>query len=202
MRSKYDNLASHYDKRWRPYIEASLNEVLETMDLQGDEAVLDVPCGTGELEQRLLAEWPDLSITGVDISREMLAQAMIKEGASRVCWIEADVTEIPMPDQSVDRVICANSFHYFRTPNDALSEMRRVLRPDGRLVLLDWCDDYWACKACSLWLRLTDVAFHRTYPLKACVELVEENGFEIDRSRRFRINFPWGLLLLECHRTG
>jgi len=200
MLTKYDHLAEQYDRRWRSYLEATLNAVLETVDFQGDEDVLDVPCGTGELEQRLLADWPDLGITGVDISKGMLAQAMEKDEASQVRWVEADVTKLPLPDQSFDCVICANSFHYFRTPNEALSAFHSVLRPGGRLILLDWCDDYWACKMCSLWSRFTDKDFNRTYSLKACVELVEEHGFEIDRSRRFRINFPWGLLLVECRR--
>jgi len=200
VRTEYDRIAVNYDSRWRSYIEATLNAVLKAVRFQGDEVVLDVPCGTGELEQRLLAEWPDLRITGADISKGMLAQAMEKDESSRVRWVEADVTKLPMQDQIFDCVICANSFHYFRTPNEALSEIRRVLRPGGRFILLDWCDDYWACKLCSFWLRLSDKAFHRTYSLKACLELAKENGFEIERSRRFRINFPWGLLLVDSRR--
>ncbi len=200
MPIKYDRIAAHYDKRWRLYIDATLDAVLDVVDFQGNETVLDVPCGTGELAQRLLAEWPDLRITGTDISKEMLAQAIKKDVANRVRWIEADVTGISTLDQSFDYAICTNSFHYFQSPNKALSAIRRVLRPGGKLILLDWCDDYWTCKVCSFWLRLTDKAFHRTYSLKACADLIEENGFEIDRSRRFRINFLWGLLLIECRR--
>jgi len=202
MPIKYDRLASHYDKRWQAYIKATLSSVLEVADFRGDESVLDVPCGTGELEQRLLEKWPDLCITGTDLSPGMLAQAKAKDLASRVCWLEADVTELPLPDQSFDCVICSSSFHYFRAPQKAFAAMHRALRPGGRLILLDWCDDYWACKICSLWLRLTDKDFYRTYSLQACVELAERSGFEIERSRRFRINFPWGLLLLECRRSG
>ncbi len=200
VRTEYDRLAAHYDRRWQPYIEATLNAVLEAVEFQGDEAVLDVPCGTGELLQRLIAKWPDLCITGVDLSTGMLAQAKAKDEANRVRWFEADVTELPLPDQSFDCVICANSFHYFRAPNEALAEMRRVLRPGGRLILVDWCDDYWACKVCSLWLRWTDRAFYRTYSLKACVSLAEDASFQIEQGRRFRINWLWGLLLLDCRR--
>ena len=200
VRTEYDRLAASYDRRWQPYIEATLNAVLEAVEFQGDEAVLDVPCGTGELLQRLIAKWPDLCITGVDLSTGMLAQAKAKDQANRVRWVEADVAELPLPDQSFDCVICANSFHYFRTPNGALAEMRRVLRPGGRLILVDWCDDYWTCKVCSLWLRWTDRAFYRTYSLKACVSLAEDASFQIEQGRRFRINWLWGLLLLDCRR--
>ncbi len=201
MPTKYDHLATQYDMRWQPYIEASLNLVLEAVNFQGDEAILDVPCGTGELERRLLAKWPDLCITGADLSTGMLAQAKAKDEANRVCWVEADVTELPMPDESFDCVICANSFHYFRFPSKALATMRRVLRPGGRLLLVDWCDDYWTCKLCSMWLRLTDKHFYQTYSLRACAALAEGADFRIDQSRHFRISWLWGLMLLECTRV-
>jgi len=200
MPIKYDHLATRYDNRWRSYIEATLNAVLQAVDFRGNEAVLDVPCGTGELQRRLIAKWPDLCITGVDLSPGMLAQAKAKDDAHRASWIEADVTEIPLPDESFDCVICANSFHYFHAPSEALSEMRRVLRPGGRLLLVDWCDDYWTCKACSWWLRLTDKAFYRTYSLKACASLAANAGFQVEQKRHFRIDWLWGLLLLDCHR--
>lgn len=201
VRAEYDRLAAHYDKRWQSYIEATLNTVQDTVAFQGDEAVLDVPCGTGELERRLLAEWPDLCITGVDLSAGMLAQAKAKDEANRVRWVEADVTQLPLLEGSCDCVICVNSFHYFLAPSEALVAMRRVLRPGGRLLLVDWCDDYWTCKVCSLWLRLTDKAFHRTYSLKACAALTEDAGFQVEQSHRFRINWLWGLLLLDCRRV-
>jgi len=200
MHTKYDHLAENYDRRWQSYIEATLEAVLETVDFQGDEKVLDVPCGTGELEQRLLAKWPGLCITGADISTGMLTQAKAKEGANRVRWIETDVVGLSVSDERFDCVLCVNSFHYFRSPNEALAAMHRVLRPGGRLLLVDWCDDYWTCRVCSLWQRLTDKAFHRTYSLKACVDLLQENGFEIEHRRRFRMNWLWGLMLLDSRR--
>jgi ubiquinone/menaquinone biosynthesis C-methylase UbiE len=200
VRVEYDRLAAHYDRRWQPYIEVTLSSVIEALEFQGDEEVLDVPCGTGELHRRLIAKWPDLCLTGVDLSPGMLAQAKAKDETKRTRWVEADVDELPMPDESYDCVICANSFHYFRAPSRSLEAMRRVLRPGGRLLLVDWCDDYWTCKACSLWLRWTNKAFYRTYSLKSCIALAEDAGFEIEHCRRFRVSWLWGLLLLDCRR--
>jgi ubiquinone/menaquinone biosynthesis C-methylase UbiE len=101
---------------------------------------------------------------------------------------------LPLPGRSFDRVFCANSFHYFREPRVALSEMRRVLRPGGLLVLVDWCDDYLTCKACSWWLRWTDPAFHRTYTLRGCQALLEGEGIQVVQRRRFRVGWLWGLM--------
>ena len=51
----YDSLAPSYDQRWRSYIDVSLAKVLSAVSLEGDERILDVACGTGELERRMVA---------------------------------------------------------------------------------------------------------------------------------------------------
>jgi len=201
VRNEYNRLASEYDSRWGPYIDATLGAVHKAVEFQGDENVLDVPCGTGELERQLLTKWPNLGLTGVDVSTGMLAQAKEKDKSERVKWIEADVADLPLPNEAFDCVICANSFHYFRTPQEAILEMCRVLRPGGQLVIVDWCDDYLTCKACSSWLRWRSRAFYRTYTLRACTSLVDNAGFEIETHHRFRISWLWGLMSVTGRRV-
>jgi ubiquinone/menaquinone biosynthesis C-methylase UbiE len=197
---EFDRIAAEYDRRWRPYIDATMKAVLEAVQFEGHETVLDVPCGTGELERRLLSEWPDLQITGADLSPGMLRQAGEKDVENRVKWIEADVVSLPLPDAAFDYVVCANSFHYFRRPKDSLAELRRVLRPGGTFILVDWCDDYLTCKLCSLWLRWTAAAFYRTHSLRGCRSLLEREGFQIVDAERFRISWLWGLMRFVCRR--
>jgi ubiquinone/menaquinone biosynthesis C-methylase UbiE len=201
VRREYDRLASDYDRRWRPYIDATMQAALEGVSFSGDEHILDAPCGTGELERLLLSKWPDLTITGVDISPCMLQVAKNKDHERRVTWIEADIEGLPLPDHSFDMALCVNSFHYFRSAESSLQEFRRVLRPGGTFVLIDWCDDYLACKLCSLWLRWTDPAFCRTYTLRACRSMLESAGMKIVRAERLRINWMWGLMRFVCHRA-
>ena len=199
VRQAYDRIAADYDRRWKPYVDATLKTVLQACEFNGDETVLDVPCGTGALAQPLLSRWSNLKITGIDLSSGMLRQAKKKDAEQRATWIEADVANLPLSDESFDVVLCANSFHYFRSPGKSLCEIRRVLRAEGTFILVDWCDDYLTCKICSLWLRWTDPAFHRTYTRRACRSLLEDAGFEIASEKRFRINWLWGLMRFVCH---
>jgi ubiquinone/menaquinone biosynthesis C-methylase UbiE len=194
VRRSYDELAPAYDMRWRKYIDATLTLATEGLALSGHEHVLDVACGTGELERRLFERWPTLRITGIDVSPNMLRRAADKRTDAALLATEAQ--RLPFCDGSFDLVICANAFHYFRQPESSLDEMCRVLRPGGKLVLVDWCDDYLSCKVCSLWLRLTDLAFHRTYGVRACRELLEASRFVIERAFRRRIDWLWGLMCL------
>ena len=130
----------------------------------------------------------------------MLRQAIGKGLGKRVGWVQAEAGKLPLADSSFDGVVCANSFHYFRRPEAALAEVRRVLRPGGSLVLVDWCDDYVTCKLCSWWLRWTDTAFFRTYALGECRALLEQAGFSVVRHHRFRVGWLWGLMRFSCRR--
>jgi ubiquinone/menaquinone biosynthesis C-methylase UbiE len=198
-RHVYDRLAPHYDVRWNRYIRATLALALEPLDLAGGERMVDIACGTGELERALLARWPRLRLAGVDLSQNMLRQAADKQLA--VDWLRADATQLPFADQSFDAAVCANAFHYFRLPECSLVELRRVLRPGGRFVLVDWCDDYLSCKLCSLWLRWIDPAFYRTYSLFRCRKMLEGSGFVVETAFRRRIDWLWGLMCFVTRRV-
>lgn len=196
VRHSYDALAASYDTRWRHYIEATSALALEAMAPEACDRVLNVACGTGELERQLERSHPHLRVSGTDLSLRMLRHAASKR--LRADWAAAVSTQLPFVGGSFDYVLCVNAFHYFRQPEESLLEMARVLRPGGTLVLVDWCDDYWSCKLCSAWLRLTDRAFHRTYTLPACQTLVERSGFRVISAERRRIDWLWGLMQMVC----
>jgi len=196
VRRSYDELAASYDTRWRHYIEATSALAIEAIAPEADGRALNIACGTGELERRLHELRPQLRLTGTDLSPNMLRRAAAKELGAE--WLAAVAAHLPLADAAFDYVLCVNAFHYFRLPSDSLAEMRRVLRPGGTLVLVDWCDDYLSCKLCSVWLRLTDRAFYRNYSLAGCRAQLEQAGFRIDSAERRRINWLWGLMRFVC----
>jgi len=199
--AEYDRLAEVYDQRWRRYIDVTLDALLQWLDPCQGQRILDLACGTGELERAALARWPNLEFVGLDLSRQMLRRARAKLGSEQTLLIQGDTGHLPLETGSFDHVVTANSFHCFQTPHECLAEIHRVLRPGGRLTLVDWCDDYWTCKVCGLWLRLTDPAHFRTYTLRACTSMLEAAGFTVRRAERFRTLAIWGLMRVDCVRA-
>ena len=64
--------------------------------------------------------------------------------------------------------------------------MTRVLKPGGKLVITDWCDDYLACRICNIYLRMTNRAYCKTYRQHECLELLVAGGHaaaQIERTR-------------------
>ena len=99
-------------------------------------ATLEVAIGTG----LNLAHYPaGLNLTGIDLSPEMLALAgaRAQQAGREVELLEADAQNLPFPDECFDTVLC--TYALCSVPDDArvVSEMGRVLKPDGRLILLD-----------------------------------------------------------------
>jgi ubiquinone/menaquinone biosynthesis C-methylase UbiE len=197
----YEEQAAAYDRRWRAYIDATIGAVAASLHVADGDRLLDVPCGTGALEDWLAREHPGVRVVGADASPAMLARAKAKHG-DRYEWVEADARRLPFADASFDQVVCANAFHCFDRPREVLAEFARVLKPRGRLLILDWCDDYLLCKVCSVWFGWFDPAYRSMFASAECRRLLAESGFAVRDERRFRHRVVWGLMLFDAVRDA
>jgi len=118
--------------------QADLDTVVGLLDLTGVEQVLDVATGTGYLAMALSPHVKE--VIGIDITPGMLklaVQAAREKGLDNIDNLVGDVEHLPFRDSEFDVVTCRFSFHHFPGPRMSLSEMARVLRPGGRLVIED-----------------------------------------------------------------
>jgi ubiquinone/menaquinone biosynthesis C-methylase UbiE len=197
--AEYAKAAKHYDEKWAFYVEATTRETLRRLPLSAASRVLDVGCGTGELLRRIRANVPDAVLAGLDPVPEMLDVAREKlSGHDDLRVGYAD--RLPWNAATFDVVVSCNMFHYISEPLRALREIARVLRPTGALVLTDWCDDYFACRICNLYLRLTNRAFYKTYRQAECLELLKVAGYEVQSFERYKISWLWGLMTAVARR--
>ena len=119
------------DKRWRRNVR---NHAAQGMK------VLEVGCGPGSFAEDLVG----LDVTCLDPSPEMLVTAKQrvdgareKRGEAPAEYVEAIAEAIPLPDNTYDMVFCLFSFRDFRDKEQGLTEIFRVLKPGGRLVMCD-----------------------------------------------------------------
>jgi ubiquinone/menaquinone biosynthesis C-methylase UbiE len=123
----------------RPLVEA-LQSAPSSRPGDGESTplVLDVATGTGRLPQALLRQLNfNGRIVGLDPSRRMLAIAQSKTRAhhQRVAWIREDATALPFRGGTFHAVTCVEALEFLPSPEQALAEMLRVLRPGGQLLL-------------------------------------------------------------------
>ena len=106
------------------------------------ERVLDVACGTGIIALDAAARVsPGGDVVGVDLSGRMIEAARrraMQERRTNVSFERMDAEQLGLPDNSFDVALCALGLMYMPGPERAILEMRRVLRPGGRIILAVW----------------------------------------------------------------
>lgn len=160
VRTMFDRIAPTYDRmnrlltlgadqRWR-------RRVVELSQVGLGSSTLDVACGTGDLIEHLMAS--GARVVGVDVSAGMLAVAERRGFVGRL--VRADGLELPIASASIDALTCAFALRNVVSIPTLLAEARRVLRPGGRLVLLEVAEPRLA-----LLRRLHGFYFGRIVPL-------------------------------------
>ncbi|MEV5545461.1 ubiquinone/menaquinone biosynthesis methyltransferase [Streptomyces sp. NPDC052309] len=101
--------------------------------------LLDLATGTGVIALEAARRHPTVTVTGVDFSEEMLRRAKAKPGAGAVRWQHADAASLPFEDEFFDGITEGYLLRNVEDLDRVLREQHRVLKPGGRLVILETC---------------------------------------------------------------
>jgi demethylmenaquinone methyltransferase / 2-methoxy-6-polyprenyl-1,4-benzoquinol methylase len=136
---KYDLLnhllSVNIDKRWRRLVREKLRDILS----EPNALVLDVACGTGDLSLELKRN-ANAHVIGSDFCHPMLAIAKDKtaNASQSVPYVEGDAMRLPFADAAFDAVTIAFGLRNLSNFADGLTELGRILKPGGRLVVLEF----------------------------------------------------------------
>ena len=136
VRGMFDRIAPVYDVMNRVMtagLDRSWRRLAVEAVIQPGDRVLDACCGTGDLA--VAAEREGGIVTGLDFSPRMLERARRK--SETVTWIEGDLLELPFEDGSFDAATVGFGVRNVADLEAGLAELQRVLRPGGRLAILE-----------------------------------------------------------------
>lgn len=128
-------LSMNIDKRWRKIVRRKLQPILD----RADAVVLDIACGTGDLSIELQSH-AEARVIGTDFCRPMLAVAAEKNAkvSLSIPYVEADAMTLGFADETFDAVTIAFGLRNLPNFKDGLAEMHRILKPGGKLCVLEF----------------------------------------------------------------
>lgn len=142
QRYGWDLAAVDYEACWQAQLACAQAGMMTLAALAPGDRVLDVACGTGLVSlDAARAVGPRGTVLGVDLSGRMVEAAGVRaleRQVAHVRFARMDAESLALPDAGFDAALCALGLMYMPEPEQALREMRRVLRPGGRLALAVW----------------------------------------------------------------
>ena len=194
VKAAYRRYAAVYDAVFGPVLQPGRKAVVQALRLRPGERVLEVGVGTG----LSLPLYPrDVTITGIDVSREMLEKARRRVARRRLANVEAllemDAERMSFPDASFDKVVAMYVVSVVERPARLLEELHRVCRPDGEIFLVNHVrsDNRFVAAVEKGLARFSDkLGFRPDFELR---DMVADAGELTELSR---INFFWKVMRL------
>jgi len=140
---QFTTWAKNYDNPFTSItFQLTNSKIVSLLNPKANSSLLDVGCGSGILLHKLLLLNRNLKLYGLDITPKMVevANAKFKNNPDVKITLGSAI-KMPYKNNSFDYVTCASSFHHHPNPALSINEMVRVLKPGGKLIILDGCFD-------------------------------------------------------------
>lgn len=160
------------------------------------KTALELATGTGLIAKNIVSSADHIEAT--DASAEMIAEARRDNRSTKLHFSVQDMFHLPYADESFDVIIVANALHIVPEPQNALSEIRRVLRNDGVLVAPTFthADNSFFGRVKAFAMKLAGFPLHSRWTSEEYLAFLRENGWTVQKSTVLKASFP--LTYAEC----
>ena len=160
------------------------------------KTALELATGTGLIAKNIVSSADHIEAT--DASAEMIAEARRDNRSTKLHFSVQDMFHLPYADESFDVIIVANALHIVPEPQNALSEIRRMLRNDGVLVAPTFthADNSFFGRVKAFAMKLVGFPLHSRWTSEEYLAFLRENGWTVQKSTVLKASFP--LTYAEC----
>ncbi|HEY2498693.1 MAG TPA: methyltransferase domain-containing protein [Candidatus Angelobacter sp.] len=193
--SHHSRILDQFTRQAAPFAAAAairnqeaLDRIVQWAETGPEDTVLDVACGPG----LLACAFAHVArhATGLDMTPAMLEQAhktQQEQGLSDVSWQPGDVYSLPFPDAQFSIVSSRFAFHHLQDPFAALNEMKRVCKPDGRVVVADMSPLPEKAAALNAAEKLRDPSHVRALPVDELRDLFQRASLGSPQINHYRM---------------
>jgi ubiquinone/menaquinone biosynthesis C-methylase UbiE len=201
-KEKYDNIAHYYDRRWEGYLEATNKAAIRLLEPSADDIILDASGGTGLLIEMIISKTKgEGKFYLTDISREMLEIAQGRLIKFKNVFISRqDVHNLDFADNYFSKILCVSALHYYLEPHRVLNNFHQMLRPNGKLIIVDWCSDSFHFKLFNIILKILSKYHVEIYSSDELESLLETSNFKVEKIINFTHGF-WKLVGLRASKN-
>lgn len=199
LRETFDTISGGYDNKALRFFSESARHLAAVLDLQGNEHVLDVACGTGHASLALAARVPLGRVTGVDFSPGMLDQARKKAASMNIRnveFIEKDMQSLGFPGNSFDAAVCSFGIFFVKDMDSTLLHIADAVKPEGQIAVTAFQENYFHPLKDLMAARLTEYGvqqppqtWRRIATPAGCKELFEKAGLSDVRVKQKNVGY-------------
>jgi ubiquinone/menaquinone biosynthesis C-methylase UbiE len=199
--------AYQYNTTWRKFSERTLAAAFGAINREklqkiatGQQRplrILDVACGSGLLLAQLACSFPGAELYGIDASNDMLAQTrQLLQGTTNIHLFQVTVGEgetagLPFEEAFFDLITCTNMLHYLTEPIAVLQRLRRLLTPNGQIVLEDFSRRRFPWPLFEWLIHKIDAQHVRAYTLFEVQSFCAQARLHVVSVRSFPVDMLW-----------
>lgn len=202
VQEDYGRLAPDYEERWEKFLSGSRAWVLKHFpdDLPDDACLIDLGCGTGSFLAQIHEKYPQLELTGIDGSYDMLDQARVHDIPASFAQADFDRVNLAGSNEEYDVVLSMNVLHHLDDPEDHLSQIRQITKEGGTVFLCDYAIDTPLMKAGDKFWHLFQSSYNKGFSSPELRTLLKGLGFRLKAKAILKPDAFWNIQIYKLQR--
>ena len=177
-RKSFNRYAVEYDKtNCCDHAKKLYANIIKEVESVNFTSMLDVGCGTGELINIIKSKNDKAKYYGLDLSENMIKVAESKLGNNAMLAV-GDSENLPYEDSEFDLILCNDSFHHYPNPEKVLSEMYRVLKDNGYLIIGECAQPIISREIVNIFMKFSSDGDVKIYSKKEFIKMLIKVGFK------------------------